>query len=277
MPELPEVETIRRTLQTVVIGKTIDQVHVFWPNIIKEPADSEEFSLMLKGQTCRNVLRKGKFLIFHFDDLALVSHLRMEGKYILFPKDEPMDSHTHVVFRFTDDTELHYRDVRKFGTMHIFPIGTEFDHLPLSKLGPEVFDPEFSNGYFSSVLKKTTRKIKPVLLDQTIVSGLGNIYVDEALFRASIHPERFAHSLTKLESNRLRKEMIRLLQEAVEKGGSTIRTYINSQGKIGTFQFELQVYGKEKTPCIRCGTEIQKTKVGGRGTHYCPTCQKLPD
>ncbi|WAA11654.1 DNA-formamidopyrimidine glycosylase [Fervidibacillus halotolerans] len=275
MPELPEVETIRRTLESLVIGKRIDQVHVFWPKIIQEPTDPKKFALLLKGETFRKVGRKGKCLIFYFDRSALVSHLRMEGKYVLTKKEEPMDAHTHIVFQMTDGTELRYRDVRKFGTMHMYPIGMEFDRPPLSKLGPEVFDSRFTNEYFQDALKKTKRKIKTVLLDQTVVSGLGNIYVDEALYRANIHPEKLAYLLTEWETVRLREEMIRLLEEAVEKGGSTIRTYINAQGKIGSFQFELNVYGKEGSPCPFCGTEIKKIKVGGRGTHFCPKCQRL--
>lgn len=276
MPELPEVETIRRTLENLVIGKTIERVQVDWPNIIREPADPLAFRMMVEGQTIRQIRRKGKFLLFYLDELTLVSHLRMEGKYVLQRKGEPVDKHTHVVFAFSDDTELRYRDVRKFGTMHLVPTGLEFDRPPLSKLGPEPFDKEFTVGYFTKALAKTSRKIKAVLLDQTVVSGLGNIYVDEALFRAKIHPERLARSLTKGEIARLRKEIIKTLSEAVEKGGSTIRTYMNSQGQIGMFQLELKVYGQEGKPCQRCGIQIEKIKVGGRGTHFCPKCQKIP-
>lgn len=275
MPELPEVETIRRTLESLVLDKTIKNVQVFWPKIIKNPPDVDQFILLLKGQTIHQMGRRGKLLIFYMDDLALVSHLRMEGKYGLYRKDESFDKHTHVIFTFTDDTELRYRDVRKFGTMHIFPIGEEFNQRPLSQLGPEPFAKEFTLGYFEKALAKTTRMIKPALLDQTIVTGLGNIYVDEALFRAKIHPERLANSLSKTEVKRLRTEIIATLSEAVEKGGSTIRSYVNSQGEIGMFQLQLNVYGQEGKPCKRCNTEIQKMKVAGRGTHFCPKCQQI--
>lgn len=277
MPELPEVETVKRTLEKLVLGKTIEDVKVYWPKIIKNPTDVEQFVLLLKGQTVQRMGRRGKFLIFYFEDIALISHLRMEGKYGLYPKDEPFDKHTHVIFSFTDGIELRYRDVRKFGTMHIFPIGEENKHLPLSQLGPEPFSKDFTTQYFSQALAKTTRKIKPTLLDQTIVTGLGNIYVDEALYRAGIHPERLANSLTKSEVEKLRKEIIATLTEAVEKGGSTVRSYVNSQGQIGMFQLELNVYAQEGKPCKRCGTPIEKIKVGGRGTHYCPKCQKQID
>ncbi|WP_062355192.1 DNA-formamidopyrimidine glycosylase [Bacillus kwashiorkori] len=275
MPELPEVETVRKTLEKLVIGKTIAFVEVYWPKIIKEPADIDEFKLLLKGQTIREIGRKGKFLIFYLDDIVLVSHLRMEGKYGVYPKSEQLDKHTHVIFSFTDETELRYRDVRKFGTMHVFPKGTEFDKLPLSRLGLEPFTKQFTTAYLKKSLEKTTRNIKAVLLDQTIVTGLGNIYVDEALFRAKIHPERIANTLSDNEIKQLRKQIIATLEEAVAKGGSTIRSYVNSQGEIGMFQLELNAYGQTGQPCKRCGTAIEKIKVSGRGTHICPKCQRL--
>jgi formamidopyrimidine-DNA glycosylase len=274
MPELPEVETIKRTLEQLVLDKTIENVSVYWPKIIKNPPDPEQFIILLKGQTIKRMGRKGKFLIFYLDDISLVSHLRMEGKYGLYPKEEPFDKHTHVIFSFTDGTELRYHDVRKFGTMHLFPIGEEMNSLPLSQLGPEPFSEDFTVSYFEKALAKTSRNIKTVLLDQTIVTGLGNIYVDESLFRAKIHPERLANTLTNTEIERLHKEIILTLEEAVEKGGSTIRSYVNSQGQIGMFQLELNAYAQEGNPCKRCGTEIVKTKVSGRGTHFCPKCQK---
>lgn len=274
MPELPEVETVRRTLVKLVKGKKIDRVEVLWPKIIKEPADVSQFQFLLKGQSIVDIGRRGKFLKFILDDYTLVSHLRMEGRYGLYKQEEPYDKHTHVLFTFTDGTELRYRDVRKFGTMHLFPKGNEEKELPLNQLGVEPFSEEFIVEYLRERLKKTDRKIKVALLDQKIVVGLGNIYVDEALFRAGIHPERSANSLTHKEIKLLHQEIIDTLHEAVEKGGSTIRSYVNSQGEIGLFQLELFVYSKKGEPCQNCGTPIEKTTVGGRGTHYCPKCQK---
>ncbi|MFT4415135.1 DNA-formamidopyrimidine glycosylase [Fredinandcohnia humi] len=274
MPELPEVETVRRTLQKLVNGKTIERVTVIWPKMVKKPEEVEQFSDALRGQTIHDVDRRGKFLKIILDDYVLVSHLRMEGRYGLYDKNEPYDKHTHVLFTFTDGTELRYRDVRKFGTMHLFKKGEEETVLPLSQLGPEPFSEEFTLSYLESQLAKTNRKIKVALLDQTKVVGLGNIYVDEALFRAGIYPERAANSLTKKELKRLHGEIIQTLQEAVDKGGSTIRSYVNTQGEIGMFQLELFVYGQNGLACKKCGAEIQKTVVGGRGTHYCPKCQK---
>ncbi|MGG4037453.1 DNA-formamidopyrimidine glycosylase [Heyndrickxia ginsengihumi] len=274
MPELPEVETIRRTLETLVIGKKIKSVNIYWPKIIKRPEIVEQFQDALVDQTILSIGRRGKFLIFYTDDYALVSHLRMEGKYRVFPTDEPIDKHTHVIFHFTDHFDLRYNDVRKFGTMHLFNKGKELDSEPLVQLGPEPFFEDFTAAYLYAKLQKTERSIKAVLLDQKVVTGLGNIYVDESLFRAGIYPERKAKSLTKKEVNKLHKEIISTLQEAVDKGGSTIRSYINSQGQMGMFQLNLFVYGRKGEACRKCGTLIEKNVTAGRGTHYCPNCQR---
>lgn len=274
MPELPEVETIKRTLIPLTVGKTIQDVKVFWSNIIKRPDDVAMFAEMLKGQTIRTVERRGKFLKFVLTEHVLISHLRMEGRYLLQTTGMPVEPHTHVIFQFTDGTELRYRDVRKFGTMHVFRIGEEDEHLPLSQLGPEPFSPSFTPEFLMTKLQKTNRKIKNALLDQTVVVGLGNIYVDETLFRTGIHPERTTSSLTDAEIGRLHQEIIATLEEAIEKGGSTVRTYVNTQGEIGTFQLQLFVYGRKGEPCKRCGQPIQKITVAGRGTYYCGRCQQ---
>jgi formamidopyrimidine-DNA glycosylase len=275
LPELPEVETVRKTLKNLVVNKTIKDITVFWPKIIKNPLEVEQFVDAMIGETIIDVGRRGKFLIIYTGNFALVSHLRMEGKYGLYPKEEPFDKHTHVFFHFTDGTELRYRDVRKFGTMHLYKKGDEFLTEPLIGLGPEPFSEEFSVEYLAKKLEKTTRKIKTALLDQKSFVGLGNIYVDEALFRAGIHPERIANTLNKTEISILHREIVATLSEAVKKGGSTIRSYINSQGEIGMFQLELYAYGRNGEECKVCGTLLEKTTVGGRGTHYCPQCQKI--
>lgn len=274
MPELPEVETVRRTLELLVIGKTIQDVSVFWPKMIKSPDEPDEFVHSLKGQEILEMRRRGKFLIFYLNDVALVSHLRMEGKYNLSDSGDPIEKHTHVIFHFADHTELRYRDVRKFGTMHLFKKGEELLHLPLLQLGPEPFQSGFTAGYLAEKLGKTDRIVKATLLDQTVLVGLGNIYVDEALFRAGIHPDRKSKSLSPKEIERLHKEIIHTLTEAVEMGGSTIRSYVNSQGQMGMFQQNLFVYSRKEEPCRHCGTPIEKKVSAGRGTHYCPDCQR---
>ncbi|WP_101844596.1 DNA-formamidopyrimidine glycosylase [Halobacillus sp. Marseille-P3879] len=275
MPELPEVETVRQTLKQLVLNKQISDVSVFWDNIIKRPQDPVEFKGWLQGQRLRDIDRKGKFLIFQFDDISLVSHLRMEGKFGLYDSGLPKPKHTHVIFHFTDGTELRYDDVRKFGTMHLFEKGQELKHKPLVLLGPDPFDPLFTLEYFYEKLQKTNRHIKSVLLDQSVVAGLGNIYVDEALYRARLHPERIAKEITFEEASRLKEASAETINKAVKQGGTTIRSYLNGQGEMGMFQQELKVYGKEDTDCTDCGTPIVKLKVSGRGTHVCPHCQPV--
>lgn len=218
MPELPEVETVRRTLHHLAIGKEIASVSVYWGNIIKHPQDPKEFDRLLRGQTIRDIERKGKFLIFQLDDLSLVSHLRMEGKFGVYESSMEKPKHTHVIFHFTDGTELRYNDVRKFGTMHAFRKGEESSVKPLVQLGPDPFEEAFTLDYFYMKLMKTSRNMKAVLLDQSIVAGLGNIYVDEALFRAKVHPERIANTLTREEAAKVREASIAVILEAIEQG-----------------------------------------------------------
>lgn len=275
MPELPEVETIKRTLEHLTIGKTIETVEVHWGKIIKHPDDVEQFKHLLVGQTVQRLGRRGKFLLFYLDDYCLVSHLRMEGKYRVLPEETEKDKHTHVIFTFTNGEALHYHDVRKFGTMHLYPIGDEMTHDPLRKLGPEPFDSSFSFPYFKEKLNKTERLIKAVLLDQSVVTGLGNIYVDETLYKAGVHPMRRANTLKDSEIEKIKDAAIITLTEAVEAGGTTIRSYVNSEGEMGMFQQKLFVYGQENEQCTDCGQEIVKIKVAGRGTHLCTKCQPL--
>lgn len=273
MPELPEVETIRKTLAKFVLGKEIKDIDVLWPKIIKQPDDIEQFKHLLIGQTFQRIDRKGKFLLFYMDDVVMVSHLRMEGKYRVVEKEIPVDKHTHVIFHLTNEQDLRYNDVRKFGTMHVFPIGKELIGKPLKQLGPDPFEENYSFDYVYEKLQRTSRNIKAALLDQTIIAGLGNIYVDETLFLAQVHPEKRANTLSKQEAKRIYQYTEKVLSEAVEQGGTTIRSYVNGEGEMGMFQQKLYVYGQEETACRHCGDIIVKLKVAGRGTHICPSCQ----
>lgn len=273
MPELPEVETIKNTLKRFVINKEISNVTVHWPKIIKLPDDIEIFKTLLIGQKFNDITRKGKFIRFELDDYVLISHLRMEGKYSVNDSSEPLIKHTHVIFSFTDGEELRYNDVRKFGTMHVFKKGEEFNSNPLKKLGPDPFEDEFTLDYLSDKLKRTHRSIKAALLDQTIIAGLGNIYVDETLFKAGIHPLTKASDLNEEQIEEIKKHSFLTLRDAVKQGGTTIRSYVSSDGEMGMFQQELFVYGQENKGCKNCGDLIVKMKVSGRGTHVCPTCQ----
>lgn len=274
MPELPEVETVRRTLKTLVSGKTIRSVSVFLPRIIRKPQEILEFSMLLEGQTIESVERRGKFLKIILGDIVLVSHLRMEGRYGLYDRSEEVEKHTHVIFHFTDGTELRYRDVRQFGTMEIWPKGEEDKNPPLSKLGPEPLDPHFTLELFKKMIKEKKTKIKPLLLNQEFIVGLGNIYVDEALYEARIHPETEADQLSSHKISQLYKAIVQTLDDAVNLGGSSIKSYVNGQGEMGMFQQQLKAYGKNGAPCLRCGKDLLKIVVGGRGTHFCPKCQK---
>jgi formamidopyrimidine-DNA glycosylase len=275
MPELPEVETVKRTLNELVVGKTIDRVTVLLPRIIQRPLDIEQFQTMLIGESIQGIERRGKFLRFVLDHWVMVSHLRMEGRYGLYRKEEEVEKHTHVIFHFTDGTELRYKDVRQFGTMHLFLPGEELREKPLAKLGLEPLDETFTFEQFSKTIANRSTKIKPLLLNQEYIVGIGNIYVDESLFRSGIHPERTANSLKRDELRRLYDSIRATLQEAVDAGGSSIKSYVNGQGEMGMFQQQLLVYGRKNKPCTTCGCLIERTVIGGRGTHYCPDCQPL--
>lgn len=274
MPELPEVETVRRSLEKLVKDKTIDNIEIYYPRIIRTPADTEEFKLLLEGQTIRSIGRRGKYLLFYTDELTLISHLRMEGKYIFEDnKHNQYDKHTHIVFNFTDGSILQYRDVRKFGTMDVVPRGKEKEFNSVKKLGQEPIDPNFDSEFFISQIQSKKAPIKQILLNQEIVSGLGNIYVDDTLAMSKVHPLRTGNSLTIVELNRIICVMKIVLEKAIEQGGSSIRTFESIYGK-GSMQDHLIVYGRTGKPCYTCGTPIEKIKVGGRGTHFCPSCQK---
>lgn len=273
MPELPEVETIRKTLERFVLGKEIKDIDILWPKIIKKPDDIQHFKQLLIGQTLQKIDRKGKFLLFYMNDVVMVSHLRMEGKYRVVEKDTPIDKHTHVIFHLANKEELRYNDVRKFGTMHVFSIGEELTEKPLNQLGPDPFEEEYSLDYVYEKLQRTSRNIKSALLDQTIIAGLGNIYVDETLFLAQVHPEKRANTLNKQEAKRIYQYAEKVLLEAVKQGGTTIRSYVDGEGEMGMFQQELYVYAQEEKACRHCGEIIEKLKVAGRGTHICPSCQ----
>lgn len=276
MPELPEVETVRRGLEALIVGKTIREVTVNLGRIIRTPDDVEQFKLLLRGLTITEVKRRGKYLLIGVGDYTLVSHLRMEGRYGLYGADEPVEKHTHVIFHFTDETELRYKDVRQFGTMDILPRGDFSLMSGLVTLGPEPLDEQFTVAVLrEQVKKRRSGKMKALLLDQTFVAGLGNIYVDEVLFASGIHPEASVTDLTEEQIARLHHSIVEVLSHSVELGGSSIKSYVNGYGQEGGMQHELRVYGQEQTPCPNCGTLIEKTRVAGRGTHFCPRCQPL--
>lgn len=273
MPELPEVETVRRTLAGLIVGRTIEKVSVHLPRIIQRPDDVRMFEMELAGHRIENVGRRGKFLLIQLNGLVLVSHLRMEGRYGLYQQQDEVEKHTHVIFHFTDGMELRYKDVRQFGTMHLFQPGQELVSKPLVKLGLEPLHPLFTFEAFCKVIAARTTKIKPALLNQEYIVGLGNIYVDEALFRAGVYPQIQANRLNVEQLQKLYEAIVSTLSEAVSAGGSSIKSYVNGQGEMGMFQHSLNVYGRKGQPCPACGQPIEKITLAGRGTHYCPGCQ----
>lgn len=271
MPELPEVEMMRRGLEQLVCGKKIKTVNVLVSSMVKPNINT--FSKALEGQMINGIRRRGKYLIFDLDTHVLISHLRMEGKYLLFTDEVPYNKHFHVFFHFDDTSVLVYQDVRKFGTFELMLNNKEDEFFKQKRLGPEPTIEQFNLDIFIKQLSRSSKPIKSHLLDQTLVVGLGNIYVDEVLYSSKIHPEQLSRTLTIKQIKSLHKEIIRILQFAIEKKGSTIRTYRNALGEDGTMQDYLNVYGKTGQPCLRCSAVINKIKVGGRGTHFCPNCQ----
>lgn len=275
MPELPEVETIKETLRNRILGETIDEVTILLPRLIRTPEEPDRFRERLIGRTIREVTRRGKYLIFHLPPFRLISHLRMEGRYSIHGAGDPVEKHTHLIWRFRSGEELRYRDVRQFGTFDLISKEEE-EPKGFKRLGLEPLTPAFTLKAFSRLLSLPTRRnIKAFLLDQAKVAGLGNIYTDEALFHAGIHPERPVSSLTGKEIKRLYGAIDEVLRKGVEAGGATVRSYTNAGGGMGYFQLEICVYGQEGKPCPRCGGEIERIVTAGRGTHLCPHCQRM--
>ena len=272
MPELPEVETVRHGLEKLILGKKISTIEIRYPKMIK--TDLDEFQKEMPGQVIQTMGRRGKYLLFYLSDKVLISHLRMEGKYFYYPDQIPERKHAHVLIHFEDGGTLVYEDVRKFGTMELLAPELLEAYFISKKLGPEPTEKDFDLGSFKLALKKSKKPIKSHLLDQTLVAGLGNIYVDEVLWRAKVHPARISQSLTAQEARKVHDETINVLGQAVEKGGSTIRTYTNAFGEDGAMQEFHQVYDKVGQACSRCETIIEKIQLGGRGTHFCPKCQR---
>lgn len=275
MPELPEVETVRRSLIDLIIGKKIKSVDVYYDRIIDSNVD--EFKELLKGETFIDINRVGKFLIFILNHYIIVSHLRMEGKYFLKDNQEelPKEKHEHVIFNFDDGTTLRYNDTRKFGRMILFKTNNVEEvkkEEPLNKLGIEPISGKLTTTYLKEKFKNKKVPIKEVLLDQSIITGLGNIYADEVCFMSKLNPNKKASSLNEEELEKIIDSSKLVLEKAIKLGGTTIKSFVSSHAVTGLFQNELLVHTKERCPL--CNEKIVKIRVGGRGTYYCPNCQK---
>ncbi len=272
MPELPEVETVRQVLRTKILNKQIDKVNVIYEGIIKDDT-VEDFINKIKNQTILEIERKGKYLFFILNDYILISHLRMEGKYFLKNNNEKIDSHEHVIISL-GDIELRYHDVRKFGTMQLRTKDTLYTTNPIMKLGMEPLTEDFTYEKLKEIIR-TKKKLKTFLLEQEYICGIGNIYADEICFLSNLHPEQILISITDEDILNIYNATNSVIKKAVEDGGTTIRSYTSSLGVTGRFQLNLNVHQRVNQPCKICNTTIIKTKVSGRGTYICTTCQKV--
>ncbi len=275
MPELPEVETIVRGLRDVLCGKTISEVVIREPMVIGYPEDSKKFREKLLERKITAMGRRGKYIILDLDSsLQLIIHLRMTGKLLLKMREEEIESHTHVILRFKEGIDLRFNNVRKFGRMYLIERESPEKAGGFARLGPEPLSSEFSPEIFQDILKGSSRAIKALLLDQNKIAGLGNIYADEALFRAGIHPARPADDLSREEITRLYDSIDQVLKAGIKFSGTSFSDYVNALGESGSFQEKLMVYGKDGEKCPRCSCQISKDKIASRSTHYCPDCQE---
>lgn len=273
MPELPEVEVVRKTLEPHLINHKITKIKIFLDKIIKNP-DISNFKKRIINQTIHEIQRKGKLIIFVLDDDVLLSHLRMEGKYFYQKKEEIIDGkHVLLILELDNGYQLHYHDTRRFGTFHLQEKNQYQKIKPYINIGPEPWQKEVTTNYLLSKLKNKKQKIKTSLLNQSIISGLGNIYVDEVLFASKIHPETEARNLKEEDIKNIISNSINILKLSIKVGGSTIASYTSSLGVSGTFQNYLKVHTREKQPCFNCKNKIKKIKVNNRGTYFCSYCQ----
>lgn len=288
MPELPEVETVRRGLADLIIGKVVtSESHDTEKGFPNAEADVKEFLL---GATITDVRRRAKVLMIDLSTgYSLLIHLKMTGQLVFvgdtrFGAGHPNDSlvndlpdkSTRVTLTFTDDSKLFFNDQRKFGWMRLMPT-VEIPNIDfMQKVGPEPLADDFTpKEFMQRFARRSKTNIKAALLDQSIVAGVGNIYADESLWGAKLHPKRLVGSVTEQEFTTLFHELREVMNLAVEKGGSSNHTYVNAEGKKGSYMDFARVFRREGLPCPRCGTTIEKLRVAGRGTHVCPHCQQL--
>lgn len=275
MPELPEVETIRRDLLPLVAGRTIAEAWIApdAPRLV-QLMPAPEFGRQIAGRRIEDISRRGKFIVLHLSGgLYWIVHLRMTGR--LFYRDDacPEVSHLRATFRLDGEEEtawLCFADMRKFGTMWL----VDDPGIVTSKLGPEPLSDEFTAEYLRAVLKRRTAPVKAVLLDQEAIAGIGNIYADEALFNAGINPRRAANKISKPKAEALHTGIRQALLDALGDRGSSFNDYVDGSGRSGGHQLKVKVFRRTGLPCYVCGTEIRRIKVGGRSTHFCPKCQR---
>jgi formamidopyrimidine-DNA glycosylase len=276
VPELPEVETIRRRLEPLLLGRTIVRAEIGDPRLSR-PVAPEDLAAELEGERISTLDRRGKYLLIQFESGKTLSvHLRMTGSLRHRRTGDSSIAHERAVLRLDDDAELAYRDVRRFGTWRLLEAGESESYLA-DRVGPEPLAPEFSAEVLRARLAGRRAPLKSALLDQRTIAGLGNIYVDEALWSARLHPIRPAGSLGKPAIARLHVSIRQVLETGIDRQGATLRDYSLPGGESGLMQNEFRVYGREGEPCERCGTRIAKIRIAGRGTWFCPRCQRRRD
>ena len=279
MPELPEVETVRRGLQRWVSGRTFDEVEVLHPRAVRRhAAGGRDFAAALAGRTVTDVHRRGKYLWFALDSGdAVVGHLGMSGQLLILAAPTPPGPHLRIRFAFTDGgNELRFVDQRTFGGLAVSPGGAD---LPgeIAHIARDPFDPRFSADAFVAALRSRRTTVKRALLDQTLISGVGNIYADESLWRSKLHGARLAGELSRPAARTLLGHVTDVMTEALAQGGTSFDAlYVNVNGESGYFDRSLAVYGREGEPCPRCGTAIRREPFMNRSSYSCPRCQRRP-
>lgn len=283
MPELPEVEVVRRGLAEHVVGRVLTAVDVHHPRSVRrhEPG-ADDLAAQLIGRRVRDARRRGKFLWLEFDDGsdALVVHLGMSGQMLVQPKDAPLEKHAHIVATLDDGCQLRFVDQRTFGGWALAELvdvdGTRVP-VPVAHIARDPLDPRFDPAAVVAVMRRKNTEIKRVLLDQTVVSGIGNIYADESLWRAKIHPGRVGSALTRPVLHALLADATAVMSEALAAGGTSFDAlYVNVNGRSGYFERSLNAYGREHEPCRRCGAPIQRISFMNRSSYFCPRCQRPP-
>ncbi|MDA8065206.1 MAG: bifunctional DNA-formamidopyrimidine glycosylase/DNA-(apurinic or apyrimidinic site) lyase [Thermaerobacter sp.] len=272
MPELPEVETVVASLREKVTGRIIAAVEVISPRFLRSDTP-EEFARQVVGRRILALGRRGKYILADLGERELIVHLMMSGRLLWFPGEREWERHTHVVLHLADGGELVYQDARGFGGLHLRPKGGVGGPPGLARLGPEPLSEAFTVEYLITALAGRRTRIKPLLLDQEVVAGLGNIYVDECLFAAGIHPARAALSLQPAEAQRLHRVIGEVLREAIAHRGTTFATYVDGAGRQGEHARHLRVFRRTGQPCPRCGQPVERIRLAGRGTHLCSRCQ----
>ena len=273
MPELPEVETIVRQLNARVKGQIVDRVKILSPEILKN-INPEDFRLLVEGKKVLKVGRRGKLILIDLSGgLTILIHLKLTGRILEFKKKQAwITPFTRAIFYFKR-TGFSFDDQRKFGSLRL--VDSASKKAILSKLGPEPLEDSFNQEeFFFRLGQQSRKKIKPLLMDQRFVAGIGNIYADEILHLAGVRPDRFVFTLTKEEMERVFLGIKQVLSEAVEARGTSLRDYVDFSGKKGEYSYRLKVYRRQGAPCYICGRPIRKIRLGGRSTHFCGYCQK---